>query len=160
MLSEVSARAPLRRAVKGTALVHRTGGRGVYFLLIWPALVMLFKFCFPQRREKALKSRGFLLPSPGEGCSIASAAARSSPWHLGTAVWQRSSWAFVTMQHPGGSASPLLCDMTLLGDTAEQQYSLQSPSAHFQSFLQTPAGPGCECRGRSGQQETAERKHP
>lgn len=49
--------------------------------------------------------------------------------------------------------------MTLLGDT-EQQYCLQSPSAHFQSFLQTPAGQGCEWRGSSGQQETAERKHP
>lgn len=80
--------------------MHRTGGRGIYFLLI---LACPCDVCCPQGREEALKSRGFLLPSPPEGCSLA--AAGSSPWHLGTAVWQRSSWTFVTMQYPGPGLS-------------------------------------------------------
>lgn len=37
---------------------------------------------------------------------------------------------------------------------------VQSHFAHFQSFLQTPANTGCARHGSSGQQETAERKHP
>lgn len=88
MLSEVSTKASQRRAVKGTASVHRRGGRGIYFLLILACLCDLSPIlCCPQRREEALKSRVLLLSSPPEGCSIdAAAAAGSSPWHPGTAV--------------------------------------------------------------------------
>lgn len=85
MLSEVSTKAS-QRAVKGTASVHRRGGRGIYFLLILARLCDLSPIlCRPQRREEALKSRVLLLSSPPEGCSI-DAAAASSRWHPGTAV--------------------------------------------------------------------------
>lgn len=64
-------------------------------------------------------------PSPPEGCSIA-AAAGSSPWHLGTAVWQRSSWALVTMHYPGPSLS---CP------TQHFWVTLQSSNAPFKAPL-------------------------
>lgn len=51
--------------VKGTALVLRIGGRGIYFLLFLDSPCDRSKTLHcPQRREEAPNSRGFLLPCP------------------------------------------------------------------------------------------------
>lgn len=61
----------------------RTGGRGLCFVLTLFSACDLHKALHSlQRKEKALNSRGFLLPCPPQGCSTASCGCLDQPLAL------------------------------------------------------------------------------
>lgn len=102
VLRELSVRAPKRRGVaKGRAFVLRTGGKGVYFLLILPSPCDLSKPCValsggPEQQRLPPSCLALQRGSPSPAAA----------WCWGTAAWQQRACPAVLVLLQGSDPNP------------------------------------------------------